>query len=93
MLFRFKLGHRFIQRSERSVSWLLLRGTGAESYERFSSEKNTINMPKESIKDKVDGNECDLSLNNLTVVPVKELVRVRSIIALPEDRLYVLSCV
>ena len=31
-------------------------------------------MPLESIKDKVDGNECDLSLNDLTAVPVKELV-------------------
>ena len=34
-------------------------------------------MPKESkenLKDKLDGNELDLSLSNLTTVPVKELV-------------------
>lgn len=28
----------------------------------------------ESLRDKVDGNELDLSLSNLTEVPVKELV-------------------
>jgi len=28
----------------------------------------------ENIKDKIDGNELDLSLSNLTEVPVKELV-------------------
>ena len=33
-----------------------------------------IKMPKESIKDKVDGNTLDLSLNDLLVVPVKEIV-------------------
>lgn len=32
-------------------------------------------MPKESLKDKLEGNELDLSLSNLEVVPVKELVR------------------
>ena len=32
-------------------------------------------MPLETIRDKIDGNECDLSLSDLTVVPVKELVR------------------
>ena len=31
-------------------------------------------MSLESIRDKIDGNECDLSLSDLTVVPVKELV-------------------
>ena len=36
--------------------------------------KLTNSMPLESIKDKVDGNECDLSLNDLTAVPVKKLV-------------------
>lgn len=30
-------------------------------------------MPKDSLKDKLDENELDLSLNNLEVVPVKEL--------------------
>ena len=38
-------------------------------------------MPKESIKDKLDGKELDLSLGDLTTVPVKELVRFTSIIA------------
>lgn len=33
----------------------------------------------ENIKDKIDGNELDLSLSNLTEVPVKELVSVWSI--------------
>ena len=33
-------------------------------------------MPLENIRDKIDGNECDLSLSDLTTVPVKELVRV-----------------
>uniref|UniRef100_A0A3B4BG54 Uncharacterized protein n=1 Tax=Periophthalmus magnuspinnatus TaxID=409849 RepID=A0A3B4BG54_9GOBI len=28
-----------------------------------------------NIKDKIDGNEVDLSLGNLTEVPVRELVR------------------
>lgn len=32
-------------------------------------------MPRENLKEKLDGNELDLSLNNLTQVPVKELVR------------------
>ena len=41
--------------------------------------KLTNSMPLESIKDKVDGNECDLSLNDLTAVPVKELVCNRNI--------------
>jgi len=31
-------------------------------------------MPKENLKDKLEGNELDLSLSNLTTVPVKELV-------------------
>lgn len=31
-------------------------------------------MPKENLKDLLDGNELDLSLNNLTTVPVKDLV-------------------
>lgn len=31
-------------------------------------------MPKESLKDKLEGNELDLSLNNLDTVPVKDLV-------------------
>ena len=31
-------------------------------------------MPRENLKDKLDGNELDLSLNNLSVVPVSELV-------------------
>jgi len=41
------------------------------------SEEQHINMIKgkvENIKDKIDGNELDLSLSNLTEVPVKELV-------------------
>lgn len=43
----------------------------------LSSEEQHINMIKskvENIKDKIDGNELDLSLSNLTEVPVKELV-------------------
>lgn len=32
----------------------------------------------ENIKDKIDGNELDLSLSDLTEVPVKELVSVAS---------------
>ena len=32
-------------------------------------------MPKDNIRDYLDGNELDLSLHNLTSVPVKELVR------------------
>lgn len=42
-----------------------------------SSEEQHIIMIKgkvENIKDKIDGNELDLSLSNLTEVPVKELV-------------------
>ncbi len=31
-------------------------------------------MPKDSLRDKVDGNALDLSLSNLTVVPVREMV-------------------
>ncbi len=31
-------------------------------------------MPKEGLKEKLDGNELDLSLCELTSVPVKELV-------------------
>ena len=31
-------------------------------------------MPKESIKDKLEGKELDLSLSSLTTVPVKEIV-------------------
>lgn len=31
-------------------------------------------MPKDNLKDKLEGNELDLSLSNLSVVPVKELV-------------------
>ena len=38
-------------------------------------------MPKESIKDKLDGNELDLSLNDLSTVPVKDLVSVSCIVA------------
>ena len=34
-------------------------------------------MSKESLKDKLDGNELDLSLSNLTKVPVKELVSLK----------------
>ena len=33
-------------------------------------------MPKESLKDKLDGNELDLGLSNLTTVPVKDLVSI-----------------
>ena len=33
-----------------------------------------IDMPKESLKDKLDGNELDLSLSSLETVPVNELV-------------------
>ena len=31
-------------------------------------------MPKESLKDKLDGNELDLSLSSLETIPVNELV-------------------
>ncbi|KAL5012278.1 hypothetical protein ScPMuIL_010829 [Solemya velum] len=43
-------------------------------------------MPKENLKDKLDGNELDLSLNNISVVPVKELA------ALPKATRLDLSC-
>lgn len=43
-------------------------------------------MPKDNLKDKLDGNELDLSLNNLEVVPVKELA------ALPRATHLDLSC-
>ncbi|CAC5423961.1 Leucine-rich repeat-containing protein 59 [Mytilus coruscus] len=33
-------------------------------------------MPKENLKDKLDGNELDLGLSNLTTVPVKELAAI-----------------
>ena len=33
-----------------------------------------MTMPKDSLKDKLEGNELDLSLNNLDTVPVRELV-------------------
>jgi hypothetical protein len=36
-------------------------------------------MPKDSLKDKLDGNELDLSLTNLEVVPVKELVSIKGL--------------
>lgn len=32
-------------------------------------------MPKENLKEKLEGNELDLSLNNITTVPVKDLVK------------------
>lgn len=32
-------------------------------------------MPRENLKEKLEGNELDLSLNNLTQVSVKELVK------------------
>ena len=32
-------------------------------------------MPKDNLRDKVDGNQLDLSLSDITVVPVKEMVR------------------
>lgn len=52
-------------------------------------------MPKDNLKDKLDGNELDLSLNNLEAVPVKELViivqllisRLFSLPALPDEDL------
>ena len=31
-------------------------------------------MPKDNFRDRLDGNELDLSLSNLSVVPVKEMV-------------------
>ncbi|CAH1802844.1 unnamed protein product [Owenia fusiformis] len=34
-------------------------------------------MPKDSIRDNLEGNELDLSLSNLTVVPVKEMLQLR----------------
>ncbi|KAK3100141.1 hypothetical protein FSP39_015249 [Pinctada imbricata] len=43
-------------------------------------------MPKESLKDKLDGDELDLGLNNLSTVPVKELS------LLPKARRLDLSC-
>ncbi|XP_013378891.1 leucine-rich repeat-containing protein 59, partial [Lingula anatina] len=43
-------------------------------------------MPKENLKDKLEGNELDLSLSNLDTVPVKELV------ALPKATRLDLSC-
>lgn len=36
-----------------------------------------VTMPKENLKDKLDGNELDLGLNNLTTVPVKDLVSIK----------------
>ena len=42
---------------------------------------NSYKMPKESIKDKLDGNELDLSLGDLSTVPVKDLVSVSCIVA------------
>ncbi|KAI0226942.1 hypothetical protein LSAT2_022644 [Lamellibrachia satsuma] len=33
-------------------------------------------MPKDNLKDKLEGNELDLSLSNLSVVPVKELATI-----------------
>ena len=36
-------------------------------------------MPKEGLKDKLDGNELDLSLSNLEIVPVAELVSICNI--------------
>ncbi|XP_033116211.1 leucine-rich repeat-containing protein 59-like [Anneissia japonica] len=43
-------------------------------------------MSKDNLKDKLDGNELDLSLSNLTKVPVKELA------ALPKATIIDLSC-
>ncbi|XP_059151583.1 leucine-rich repeat-containing protein 59-like [Physella acuta] len=43
-------------------------------------------MPKESLREKLDGNELDLSLSNLDAVPVKELA------ALPKATHLDLSC-
>lgn len=43
-------------------------------------------MPKESLKDKLEGNELDLSLNNLDTVPVKDLA------AIPKATRLDLSC-
>ncbi|XP_012945636.1 leucine-rich repeat-containing protein 59 [Aplysia californica] len=43
-------------------------------------------MPKDSLRDKLDGNELDLSMSNLEVVPVKELA------ALPKATQLDLSC-
>jgi len=31
-------------------------------------------MPRDNLKEKLEGNELDLSLNNITEVPVKQLV-------------------
>ena len=31
-------------------------------------------MPKESLKDKLEGNELDLSMSELQTIPVKEIV-------------------
>ncbi|XP_062594729.1 leucine-rich repeat-containing protein 59-like [Saccostrea cucullata] len=43
-------------------------------------------MPKDNLKDKLEGNELDLSLNNLDTVPVKELA------AIPKATRLDLSC-
>ena len=37
-------------------------------------QKQFSRMPKDSIKDKLNGNELDLSLSDMEVIPVKELV-------------------
>lgn len=44
------------------------------SYVLFPVSVQCKKMPKESLRDKLDGNELDLSLGNLESIPVKELV-------------------
>lgn len=66
--------------------------TDHSDFYSVSCEEHHINMIKgkvENIKDKIDGNELDLSLSNLTEVPVKELVSVASDYSLYNYHVYV----
>ncbi|KAF4106434.1 leucine-rich repeat-containing protein 59 isoform X1 [Onychostoma macrolepis] len=68
--------------------WTILPSVTRYLYS-VSCEEQRINMIKgkvENIKDKIDGNELDLSLSNLTEVPVKELT------AFPKATVLDLSC-
>lgn len=51
--------------------------TTASGYVRVNiTQREKTKMPKESLRDKLDGNELDLSISNIDTPPVKELVRV-----------------
>lgn len=43
--------------------------------EKEKNKQKFQKMPRENLKEKLEGNELDLSLNNLTQVSVKELVK------------------